>query len=178
MENYYIITNYYNIIKEYILLFIFVPCIMTETLHSKKRTFLQHLREDARKKLTAISKDTNIPISTLFDFLKELQGTIFTRSTVLLNYPHLGYHAQAYIFVRVRPECKEKLRKHLLSHSNVNTVHKINNGWDFVVETIHKNIKDLDAYLELLEKEYGVEQKEIHYLIDEVKKEGFTVSSE
>ena len=151
---------------------------MAETLHPKKRTFLQHLREDARKKLTSISKETNIPISTLFDFLQELQGTLFTRSTVLLNYPQLGYHAQAYIFVRVRPECKEKLRKHLLTQSNVNTVHKINNGWDFVVETIHKNIKELDSYLEILEKEYGVEQKEIHYLIDEVKREGFALVSD
>ena len=158
--------------------FIFAVVIMTETLHPKKRTFLQHLREDARKKLTSISKETNIPISTLFDFLQELQGTLFTRSTVLLNYPQLGYHAQAYIFVRVRPECKEKLRKHLLTQSNVNTVHKINNGWDFVVETIHKNIKELDSYLEILEKEYGVEQKEIHYLIDEVKKEGFALVSD
>ena len=151
---------------------------MAETLHPKKRTFLQHLREDARKKLTSITKKTNIPISTLFDFLQELQGTLFTRSTVLLNYPQLGYHAQAYIFVRVRPECKEKLRKHLLTQSNVNTVHKINNGWDFVVETIHKNIKELDSYLEILEKEYGVEQKEIHYLIDEVKREGFALVSD
>ena len=134
-----------------------------------------HLRENSREKLTSISKKTNIPISTLFDLLKELQGGLILKSTVLLDYSKLGYHARAKVFLKVSNENKEKLRNHLKLNSNVNTIYKINNGWSFLIETIHKNIKELDIFLEKLEDNYKIENKQIHYLIDEVKREGFIV---
>jgi len=134
-----------------------------------------HLRENSREKLTSISKKTNIPISTLFDLLKELQGGLILKSTVLLDYSKLGYHARAKVFLKVSNENKEKLKNHLNLNPNVNTIYKINNGWSFLIETVHKNIKELDIFLEKLEDNYNIENKQIHYLIDEVKREGFVV---
>jgi DNA-binding Lrp family transcriptional regulator len=162
--------DYYNIITEYILVFKFINRMNTKTLQ-----LLMHLRENSREKLTTISKKTNIPISTLFDLLKELQEETITKSTVLLNFPSLGYHTRAKVFLKVSNENKEKLKQHLRLNSNVNTIFKINNNWSFLIETIHKNIKDLDGFLEKLEGEYKIENKEIHYLIDDVKREGFVV---
>jgi DNA-binding Lrp family transcriptional regulator len=144
-------------------------------MNPKTLQLLMHLRGNSREKLTSISKKTNIPISTLFDMLKELQGGLILKSTVLLDYSKLGYHARAKVFLKVSNENKEKLRNHLKLNSNVNTIYKINNGWSFLIETIHKNIKELDIFLEKLEDNYKIENKQIHYLIDEVKREGFIV---
>lgn len=98
-----------------------------------------------------------------------------------MNFPELGYHTHAQVFLKVAhheksKELKEKMKTHLSFHNNVNTVYKVNNGWDFMIETVHKNIKELNDFLEELEEKYYLQDKEIHYLIEEVKKEGFTFS--
>src|SRR3989338_3712403 len=148
---------------------------MAENLQPKHLQLLSCLRENSREKLTTISKKIGIPISTLFDMLQEFQCNIITKSTVLLDFTKLGYHTQAQVFLKVNKEDKDKLKKHLCCHNNVNTIHKVNNNWDFIIETVHKNIKELDAFLEHLEQNFKIESKQIHYLIDEIKKEGFVI---
>ncbi len=151
---------------------------MTETFHPKHLQLLHHLRRDAREKLTDISKKTHIPISTLFDLLKELQGSVIRQSTILLHFDQLGYHTRAHVFLKVSPLEKEKVRTHLFHHVQVNSVYKINNGWDFIVETVHKNNRELDEFLENLSGKFKIENKEIHYILEDVKKEGFSLASD
>ena len=139
----------------------------------KQLQLLTHLRSNSRAKLTSISRQTSIPISTLFDMLKELQTSLISRSTILLNFEELGYHTRAQVFLRTTN--KEKLQKHLMCHPNVNDIYKINNGWNFVIQTIHKNVKELDIFIEHMKEKYGVEESQIHYLIDDIKREGFFI---
>ncbi len=148
---------------------------MAENLQPKQFQLISCLRENSREKLTTISKKTNIPISTLFDMLQEFQDNIIIKNTILLDFSKLGYHTQAQIFLKVNQEDKDKLKKHLFCHNNVNTIHKVNNNWDFIIETVHKNIRELDGFLEKLEQNFNIEDKQIHYLVEEVKKEGFVI---
>ena len=143
-------------------------------MNEKALKLLGQLRVNSREKLTIISRKTRIPISTLFDTLKELQEKVITRSTVLVDFSELGYHTRAQVLLKVGGD-KERLKTHLLCNERVNTVFKINNGWDFMIETVHRNIKELDGFLEKLKEDYNVKEQEIHYLIDEVKREGFIV---
>lgn len=154
-----------------------ISSLKMENIHFNRKTvlLLSCLRENARETLTDISKKTKIPISTLFDLLKELPGTLITKSTVLMDFPKLGYHTRAHLLLKVEQEHKEKLKQHLYFHSHVNSIYKINSGYDFMVETVHKNIKELDLFLEQLKQKFNISDPQIHYLIDEVKKEGFTL---
>ena len=145
-------------------------------MNTKTLQLIGHLRVNSREKLTSISKKTGIPISTLFDTLKELQGSFITKSTVLLDYERLGFHTRAHVFLKVAQDNLEGLGKHLDCNKNVNSIYKINNGWNFVAETIHKNNRELDTFLSRLHEEYGIEKKEIHYLIEDVKREGFLIN--
>lgn len=144
-------------------------------MNIKELQLLSSLRENSREKLTKISKKTNIPISTLFDMLKEMQGSVITKHTVLLNFQELGYQVHAQLFLKVNPESKEIIRNHLLLNQNVNSLYKINNDWDFMVETLHKNIRELDGFMESLNTRFKIEKHQIHYLVDEIKREGFVV---
>jgi DNA-binding Lrp family transcriptional regulator len=146
-------------------------------LNKKSLALLSCLRKNSREKLTKISRHTQIPISTLFDNLKALQGKVITRNTVLLDFSQLGFHAQAHVFVKVDRNSTDQFLKHLICNENTNNVHKVNGKWDFVLETVHKNLRDLDKFLEGLETQYGIQDKEIHYLVCDVKREGFAVSS-
>lgn len=139
----------------------------------KSQLLLQHLRRNAREKLTEISKQTRIPISTLFDLLKELQQGPITKSTVLLDFSKLGYHTRAHVFLKVNKSQRENLCKHLSCHNNVNSVYKTQNDWDFIIETVHANIKELDCFLERLDQNFMVERQQIHHIVADIKKEGF-----
>ncbi|MBT6773882.1 Lrp/AsnC family transcriptional regulator [Candidatus Woesearchaeota archaeon] len=144
-------------------------------MNSKKIQLILELRNNSREKLTSISKRTNIPISTLFDLLKELNEDVIKKSTIILDYSKLGFHTKALVFLKVNRENKEKLKHHLNINPCINSLHKVNHGWNFIIETVHRNIKELDDFLEKLEDNYNIEDKQIHYLIDEVKREGFIV---
>lgn len=143
--------------------------------NKKSRLLVQYLRKNAREKLTTISKETGIPISTLFDLLKEMEGNIILRNTILIDFYRLGYHTQAHVFLKALRENKEEIRKHLLFHPNVNNIYKTHNEWSFIIETVHHNIKELDNFLEKLETDFKIEKHQVHYLIEEIKKEGFEI---
>jgi DNA-binding Lrp family transcriptional regulator len=136
----------------------------------KELQLLFELRQNAREKLTAISKKTNIPISTLFDMLKEMTGTTIIKSTVLINFEELGYSVRTQIVMKALHN--GKLEKHLSCNRSVNNILKTTDG--FIVETVHRNMKELNAFLEKL-RELDVGETQVHYLVDEVKREGFVV---
>ena len=60
-----------------------------------------------------------------------------------------------------------------MKHGNVNSIYKINNGFDFQVEVIFRNLKEVEAFVESLEDSFSITSKQIYYVIDELKKECF-----
>ena len=144
-------------------------------MKNRQNLLISELREDSREKLTSISKRTKIPVSTLYETLKQLRKDTILRNTVLLNFTKMGFHTRAHIILKVLHTEKEELRRHLYCHDNVNNVFKINNGFDFIIETVHKNIKELDDFIEVINRRFCIESLQLHYLIDDVKREGFVV---
>ena len=134
---------------------------------------LDHLRIDARLKLTSLSKLTKVPVSTLFGWLNEFNDTIIKKRTVLVNFGFFGYATKAHVFVAVTRDEKDLLQQFLYCERSVNNLYRINNGWDFIVETVHKDIRELDGFLEKMSSQFKILKQEIHYLIDDVKREGF-----
>ncbi|MBU0457609.1 MAG: Lrp/AsnC family transcriptional regulator [Nanoarchaeota archaeon] len=149
---------------------------MVLTENNKTIILLTNLRKNSREKLTTISKRTNIPISTLFDELKKLEDNIILRKTILIDFSKLGYHVKAQVFLKVDENNKDKLKRHLICNENVNTIYRVNNGWDFIIETAHKNIQDLDGLLENISKNFIIQNKQIHYLVEDIKKEGILLN--
>jgi DNA-binding Lrp family transcriptional regulator len=139
----------------------------------KNYLIISLLRQNARETLTNISKKTKIPISTLYDKIKSKNEGTILRHTSLLNFGELGYFARANIMIRGRKEEKDILKEHLLNHFNVNSLYKINNGYDFLMECVFKNLKEVEDFIEKLESDYGIEETKIHYIIDDLKREEF-----
>ncbi len=143
-------------------------------INEKQMQLLSCLRENSRQKLTKISRKTKIPISTLFDTMKRFRGDIIKKNTVILDFEKLGFLSRAQVILKVPAEKKDKFVEHLVFHENVNNLHKINNGWDFMIETIHRSIRDLDLFLVNLSEKFGIEEHKIFYLMEEIKREGFS----
>ncbi|MGM5485512.1 MAG: Lrp/AsnC family transcriptional regulator [Nanobdellota archaeon] len=130
------------------------------------------LRRNARESLTNMSRKSNIPISTIYDKIKNDKHRMIKKHTVLVDFSKLGFNTRASISLKVRKNKKRELGDYLSKHPNINNIFRINNGYDFWIECIFKDMKELEEFTEYLEERFGV-KKEIYYIIDEVKRESF-----
>ena len=134
---------------------------------------ISYLRKNARQTLTNISKKTRIPISTLYDKLKLHEGNIILKHTTLLDFAKLGFNCRANVLLRTDREHREKLGSYLKVHPLINNLYKINNGFDFLAEGIFCHVKDLEDFVDELEKNFPLEEKKTHYIIEDLKREEF-----
>ncbi|MBN2053067.1 Lrp/AsnC family transcriptional regulator [Candidatus Woesearchaeota archaeon] len=135
--------------------------------------FLSFLRENARQTLTVISKRTGIPISTLYEKLKHHEKELITKHTTLIDFNKLGYSSRANIMLSTAKDNRDGLRSYLKEHPRVNSLFKINNGYDFMAEGVFTNVKELEDFLEELEDKFAIQDKKVFYLVEEVKRESF-----
>lgn len=146
-------------------------------LSKKDMQIITHLRQDARMPLTVMSKKTNIPVSTIFDRLKNNEDGLIVRHTCLLDFEKLGYGVKANITFKVDREDKEELKEFLMKSHPINSVYKINNGFDFMVEAVFRHIKDMDDFMENVDSKFRIQDKKSFFIIEELKKEAFMSDS-
>ncbi|MBR9675635.1 Lrp/AsnC family transcriptional regulator [Candidatus Woesearchaeota archaeon] len=147
-------------------------------MKEKDLKIISHLRRDARMPLTKMSKSSGIPVSTIFDRLKVNAEDFIVKHTCLLDFSKMGYHTRANIVFKVSNEDKESFRSFMIKHSSINSLYKINNGFDFMAEGVFKHIKDMEEFIELVESEFRVEDKKYYYIVDDLKREGFLTKEE
>jgi Lrp/AsnC family transcriptional regulator, leucine-responsive regulatory protein len=143
------------------------------SMDQKDTVFLAHLRRNARATLTDIGKKTGIPISTLYDRLQNLQENAMVKHTSLIDFSKLGYACRASIVFKVARESREPLSEYLRKHPAINALMKINNGYDFMVEGIFPNVKQLESMIEDLEERFTIIEKHVYYIIEDIVRENF-----
>ncbi len=144
----------------------------------KDLLILASLRNDARVSLTDISKQTKIPVATIYERIKMFKSRIIKSYTTLIDFSVFGFNARANIAIKALPQKREELREFLFLHQNVNTLYKINNGYDYLIDCIFRNVKDLEEFLEVLDNKYKVKTRNVFYLIDDIKRETFMSDSQ
>ncbi|MFH1275897.1 MAG: Lrp/AsnC family transcriptional regulator [Candidatus Woesearchaeota archaeon] len=142
-------------------------------MENKQLLILSALRENARLSLTEMSKKTNIPVSTIYDKMRSYHGKVIKKHTALIDFSMLGYNTRAQVLLKVSKEERSDLQDFLFKTRNANSVFKINNGYDFMVEFIFKHIKELEDFLETLETKFDVKTQQTYYIIDDIKREEF-----
>jgi len=75
--------------------------------------------------------------------------------------------------IKVDRDAREAIKEYLTKHQNVNSLFRINNGFDYMFEGIFMNLKEAEDFLEKLDQRFKVENKEVYYIIDDIKKESF-----
>lgn len=142
-------------------------------MNSKKELqLLAQFRQNSRKKLTNISKETRVPISTIFDMLKKYEKEVIRRHTSLLDFEKLGFDIRANIAIKADNNSKEELTRFIVKHQNVNSVCRINSGYDFMAETVFRSMKELQQFLDKLDG-LNVKEKDVFYITEDLKREEF-----
>ena len=144
-------------------------------LKEKDIEIIKHLRKNARVSLADISRETGTPISTVFDKLNRFENTVINKHATLLNFPALGYALKVNFLVKCKD--RDKVKDFLTNHKNVNTLYRVNNGSDFFIEAIFKDMNEMEEFSEALE-DLGLYKSEKYHVIEELKKEDFMTNKE
>ncbi len=142
-------------------------------IEKKEYLIFSHLRKDGRQTLTTMSKKTKIPISTIYDKLKLYDGDLIRKHTCLLDFQKLGFTTIAHILVNVDKSVKEEVKEYLTCHMNVNSISRVNNNYDFLIEVVFRHLGEMEDFLDNLEEKFPINQKQVFYDIEQIKKEGF-----
>jgi len=119
-----------------------------------------------------MSKKTHIPISTIFDKLKEYENKLISKHTSLIDFKKLGYDIKIHLMLKVDRDHRKKFENFLINAISINTVYRINNKFDYFLEGIFKDIYSYQKFADQLD-EYGITEIHEHFVIDELKKEDF-----
>lgn len=142
-------------------------------INKKDLKILVELRKNGRAKLTDISKNTGIPISTIYDRLQNKPSGYIKKHACLVNFDRLGFNTRAQICIKCNKNSKKELKEFLSIHQNVNSLHKINNGYDFMIEAVFRNIKDMEEFKENIEEQYSIKSSQVYYIIEDIIRENF-----
>ena len=134
---------------------------------------LSHFRNNARISLTKLSRLTKIPVSTIFDRLQYYERKrVITKNTSLLNFKKLGFDVRNQILIACNSSNRDDLQNFLVNHPSVNTIFRINNGFDFIVETVFRNMNEMDDFMCSLDSFELLEKKEF-FVMEDLKREEF-----
>ncbi len=142
-------------------------------LSKKELLFLSCLRKSARKNLTTISREVGMPVSTLFERLKKFEKSQIIKHTSLLDFNELGYSTRAKMLIGARKKDRDGLKNFLSRSEFVNSVFKITNGYDFMVEAVFRSMAEMEKFLEHMEDKFGIIKKNTHFVIEDIEREKF-----
>lgn len=123
--------------------------------------------------LTQMSRRSNIPVSTIYEKLKNYEKGLLRKNTALIDFTKIGYSTRARMLMKAKNGEVQKLKEHLLLSPFLNELYKVNNGYDFMAEFIFRSLKETEDYIGSLREAFELEKEQVIYLIDELGKEEF-----
>lgn len=143
-------------------------------MDEKERKIISKLRKDARTSLASIAQEVQMPISTIYDKINRLhKNNIIQQYTALVDFPKLGFHHHMHLVIKVKKEQKKDLLLFLQHKSEVNSIHEINGGFDFYIETLHLSIKGYSTFIEELKECFNIKELHEYQVIGVLEKEKF-----
>jgi DNA-binding Lrp family transcriptional regulator len=130
------------------------------------------LRRNARERLTEISKMTNIPVSTIFEAVKK-NGRQVQKYTALIDFNSFGFSTRANIMLKVHKDDRDNLKSFLETHQNVNSIYRINNGYDFMAEAVFRNIAGFEEFVEKINDGFRIKDQKVFHVVEDIKRESF-----
>jgi DNA-binding Lrp family transcriptional regulator len=109
------------------------------------KQLLLSLRINGRVKLSEIHRSTKIPVTTIFERIKKF-GKYVEKYVTLIDWQKIGFGIRIIMAVSINRNRKKNLQEFLLEHKNVNSVSRVNNNFDFILEAMFASIKELDAF--------------------------------
>jgi len=143
-------------------------------MNEKERQIISELRKKGNASLNFISHKVGMPISTVYDKISRMhQENLVQKYSPLLDFSKLGYFHHAYLAIKVEKPQRQELSLFLRKHASVNSLNEIDGGFDFMIETLHKDVKEYRDFLEGLKENFRIIWIQEHQIISVLEKEKF-----
>ncbi len=123
--------------------------------------------------MTRMSRKTGIPVSTIFDKVRNYKKSFVERFTCLFKFGELGFKSHSFTVFSVNRDRRNELKKFLLASPSVNALYRINHKFDFLVDMIFKDIQELEDFFDIIDDEFAVRPKHIFYVVNDIGRELF-----
>ncbi|RJQ15565.1 Lrp/AsnC family transcriptional regulator [Candidatus Woesearchaeota archaeon] len=147
-------------------------------LTPKEKKLIAGLRNNARQKIKTIAQKNNLPVSSMFELLNKLEKNNIIQHSCRVNFDSIGYPVRMYITLKTELQNREPLQLYLEQHKQVNSLHIINSGYDFLVEAVFKNQKQAQDFMDLLEVNNAIVKKNVYNVIETIHQERFLTEEE
>lgn len=134
---------------------------------------LSHLRNDSRKSLVKIADETNMPLSTVYEKLRQFERDFIKKHTSIVDFKKLGYMVRINMVLKVKKDQREDLHNYLINEKRINSIYRVNSNNDFMVECLFKDYQEYKEFNEEIDEKFVIENKHVFHLIEDVKEEGF-----
>lgn len=124
---------------------------MQDKLDKKDVQILRYLTEHGRDKISEISNNLGIPRATVFERMERLRKEGYIKQyTVKVDYEKIGYPILAYILINFDFHSdidQTELARELSKLESVVSASVISGGWDILLMTVHKSMKELSNFV-------------------------------
>ena len=144
---------------------------------TKELNLIMHLRNDCRKSLSLIGRDINVPVTTLFSMLKDMEKDVIKKYACLVDLQRFGYGVRICLAIKCKDKNKEEVKNFIINNKNIDSVFRTNNGFDFFVDAVFRNVSEMENFLEQLD-DFKLKKKNLHHVVEEYKKEDFLTREE
>ena len=132
----------------------------------RERTIVRKLREDSRKRIARVARETGIPRATINRWLKKQD--VIAKFTVLPDFERLGYRFSALYFAGPKSNA---LKEFLERNRYVNNAYRIAGEYSYMFECIFSSVREMDRFERRLRRlRCGFRQ---HFIRREFGKEEF-----
>ena len=143
-------------------------------MNDKDVKILLHLRKNSRKPVAEISKEIGVPEATIHSRISGYErNSLIKKYTCLLDLKKLGYLVKTTIAIKLDKSQRQGFMDFILENDNINSASKINGGYDFIIETVFRDMLELHNFLEGMNEKFSINEKHVFHMIEDIKNEEF-----
>jgi len=133
---------------------------------------ISELRKDSNITLMFLSEKLNMPVSTVHSKIKQYSRADLIKCAYLLNFKKLGF-SKSIISIKTNFESRDEIQVFLSEHPNINNLHKINSGFDFLIEVVGKDQKEIEDFINELKSNKEVLEIQTYSVIEDIQREKY-----
>jgi len=147
-------------------------------MNTKDKLILNVLKENSKLSVQKISKETNIPVTTVYNRIKNLEkNKIIKKYTILLDNKLLDKNIAAYVAITMDYSLLKKMNlsqhdiaKKLKRNENVEEIAMITGIIDILIKIRVKDIEELDNFVtKYLRNIDGIKKTQTMVVLNEVE---------
>ena len=138
---------------------------------AKEKALIALLRKNSRISLLEMSRKTGIPLSTVHDRMRKIEEKGYLSHVSLLDFTKVGAGIHLFISFDANRN-REDVLLFLSEHPSVNSIFQVDSGNRFLIETVFRNIKEMQEWNEKVDA-FGISGRREHQVIEPIKRESF-----